>query len=231
MSSIFKNLKSLFVVEEEGAGASKPADIVPDKPSKPSGAGKDSPPVITEDFVPSVPAVGTGELNEKFLDILLKALEQNNLQGFDYLEFRQSLQSLRKMPMDEATRFQSAFAVAQTLGATPDKLAQSAGHYLNILNQEENKFEQALEKQQKERITGRGQDLEQMSATIQQKQAQIAQLNKEIEAHQQEMEKMKAEIQETTSKVETTRRDFVTAYQHLAAQIQGDVENIKKYLK
>ena len=31
-------------------------------------------------------------------------MEKNNIEGFDYLEFRQSLQSLRKMDMDDPTR-------------------------------------------------------------------------------------------------------------------------------
>ena len=40
------------------------------------------------------------------------------------------------MPMDEQTRFQSAFAMAQTLGATTEHLMHSANHYLEILKKE-----------------------------------------------------------------------------------------------
>ena len=88
-----------------------------------------------------------GKVNKKFTEILLAAMERDNQEGFDYMEFKQSLQSLEKMPMDEATRYQSALAMAKTMGADPTTLLQSANHYLNVLKMEEKKFEEALSKQ------------------------------------------------------------------------------------
>ena len=74
------------------------------------------------------------------MDVLAEALQNNNIDGVDYFEFRQSLLSLSKISMDEKTRYQSAFAMAQAMGATPKQLIETAEHYLNVLKNEEHKF-------------------------------------------------------------------------------------------
>ena len=102
---------------------------------------------------PSPAYVSSGTANQRFTEILLTALEQNNQEGFDYFEYRESLKSLSKMPLDERTKYQSAYAMAQTMGATPEKLKTSAGHYIQVLKNELSKFEDA-HSQQRARLIG-----------------------------------------------------------------------------
>ena len=158
-------------------------------------------------------------------------MEKANLPGLDYLEYRQSLKSLEKMPMDEQVRYQSAFAMAQAMGATPQKLIESASHYIDVLKTEEAKFEQALKHQVTERIGNRQEMLKNLELTIQQKAEQIKKLTQEMEQHRQDMEKLNGEIREATSKVETTKNDFIASYNVLVSQIMADVESMRKYLK
>ena len=61
-------------------------------------------------------------LDERSINVLTKALENANLPGFDYLEFKQSLAALTQMNMDEAMAIKSAFATASTMGLTKEKL-------------------------------------------------------------------------------------------------------------
>ena len=68
----------------------------------------------------------THGLDEKSLNFLVKALEKNNLPGFDYIEFKQSLGSLLSMDMLEETAFKSVFATATSVGLTKDKLLISS---------------------------------------------------------------------------------------------------------
>ena len=49
------------------------------------------------------------DTDKRTAGMIIGALEKSNLQGFDYLEFRQSVDGLAKLSMDEATRYQSAF--------------------------------------------------------------------------------------------------------------------------
>ena len=64
----------------------------------------------------------SGPLDQRSANMIINTLEKNNLPGFDYLEYKQSLEGLSKMNMDEATAFQSAFVTASTLGLTKEKL-------------------------------------------------------------------------------------------------------------
>ena len=217
---MFKKLKSLFIEENESA---KPAE------KKAPVSEKEADPVAEPS--PNVPVeVGEGQVTEKFMNILLGALEKNNIDGFDYLEFKQSLQSLSKMPMDEATRFKSALATAQTMEATPQKLVDTAQFYMNVLKKEEQKFQTALKNQRSKQIGNREQSIQQLSAMIQKKSEQIKQMTQEIEEHQKQMEKMRTEIASSTVKVGNTKANFDATYNVLAGKIQQDVANIKKYL-
>ncbi len=219
---MLKNLKSLFIVEEQA-------------PQKPAGR-EDAPApvgnVATHAHTIHQSEQGRpGQVNEKFMDILFQAMENNNPEGFDYMEFRQSLNSLKKMPMDEQTRFQSAFAMAQTLGATPASLLDSAMHYIAVLKREEQQFEQALAAQKDKQIGSKEQEMNKLEQTIQTKAEQIKRLTAEIESHQKQLEQLHEEISDAGIKVETTKNDFIASYNSLVEQIQGDVENMKKFLK
>jgi len=232
---MFDKIKKLFVVEEddplkkaleqksqEEAEATAPAEeIVPDRtPSTQNSELK------TQNSRPT-----GGKVTDKFMNILLGAMEKNNLDGFDYLEYKQSLQSLQNMDMDEATRYQSAFAMAKTMGATPQNLLETANHYVNILKTEEQKFGQALINQKDKQIGGRQQRLEQLDQSIAKKRKHIEQLIKEIETHEEESDQIKEQISDSTVKVENTKNNFVVTYQLLTSQIQEDIKKMQSYLK
>ncbi len=219
---MLKNLKSLFIVEEEGAA----------KAAAPKEEAVPAPNAATHAHTINQSEQGRpGQVSDKFMDILFKAMESNNPEGFDYMEFRQSLNSLKKMPMDEQTRFQSAFAMAQTLGATPAGLLDSAMHYIAVLKREEQQFEQALVSQKDKQIGSKEQEIGKLEQNIQSKAEQIKRLTAEIEMHQKQLEQLRNEISEAAVKVETTKNDFIASYNSLVEQIQGDVENMKKFLK
>lgn len=228
---MFKKLKSLFI-EDDGEGSEKEAAAAKEEQKKEQVEATASPSQqSTTASTSGTPEIGEGKVTNKFVEILFGAVEKNNLDGYDYLEYKQSLKALSKMPMDEEMRYQSAFAAAKPLGATPQKLVESAGHYLNVLKQEESKFSQALVQQKSKQIGDRETRLKQLDSIIVQKQKQIEQLNKEIEEHQQHKEKMKNEISSSSIKVETTKNNFIASYNKIVGQIQSDINNMKKYLK
>lgn len=221
MSKFLKGIKNLFIIEEPAAAAeeetpaetkanvTQPQNDVPDARKKQEG----------------------GKVNERFSEILLKALEENNQDGLDYLEFKQSLQSLEKMPMEEQVKFHSAFAMAQSMGATAPRLIESANYYVGVLQKEENKFETALNTQYNEQIQGRQEAIERELAAIQSKSEQITKLTEEIKAHQILHEKLHAQLEDAQEKIVSTKNDFIASYNNLVAQIQADIEKIKQFLK
>jgi hypothetical protein len=222
MSDFIKKFKSVFVIEEEGATENTVSQQHPAEMTAPPQKSSAQP----------VPTKSTnGHLSEKFVEILASALENNNQDGFDYFEFRQSLKNLAKMPMDEQTRFQSAYAMAQTMGVTSSKLIESAKHYLGVLSGEQTRFSEAHAQQKAKLIGNREDEATNLEAGMRQKAEQIKQLTQEIEVNRQKSEQIRKEISESTVKIETTKADFEATFTNVVAQINDDMSKIQQYLK
>jgi hypothetical protein len=200
-------------------------------PSTKSSPGvKKESPVFQRPTVISASGDAQGKVQDKFLEVLFGALQSNNQEGFDYLEFKDFLRSLANVPMDDGTRFKSAFATAQTMGATKEKILTSARTYMELLSKEESKFQEALNGQRDKNLTGKHNEIKKLEQTIQQKQADIEKLKADIEEHRKQIGTLETEINSASEKLVQTANDFATTYQALLGQIQNDVKNIESHL-
>ncbi len=221
-------LKSWFVIEEGTASKAGKAQKTKSTPEKKTSATKST----TSNAPASTDSKGAaGKVTDKFMSILLAAMDKNNLEGFDYLEFKQALKNMESMPMDEKTRYQSAFAMAKTMNVTPEHLVKTANHYVAILQQEEQKFGQALTAQRSKQIGGREQQMGELEKGIKAKAEHIKRLTQEIEADQKSLATIKNEISGAVVKVESTKNNFIASFNSLVAHIQKDIDNMAKYLK
>ncbi|HJW28124.1 MAG TPA: hypothetical protein VJ508_02615 [Saprospiraceae bacterium] len=220
---MFKKLKSLFVIED----------------GEPTPESKTSTETVTETRkegtmpvfdVSKTSSSGKGQVQDKFLEVLFGALESNNQEGFDYMEFKDFLKSLANVPMDDSTRFKSAFATAQTMGATKEKILASAKQYMSILDREKAKFQDALEGQKQKNLTGKQDEIKELQSTITQNEADIEKLKSDIEAHKQQISSLQQEIAAASDKIAQTANDFDATYKALVSQIQTDVQNIESHL-
>ena len=134
-------------------------------------------------------------LTKRHYELLIHAIETNNLDGFDFLEFKNSVSALSHLPIDEATKFRSAFATASTMGLTLDRLVHSTEHYINVLEAEKEKFRSALKLQIEQRIIARERETQQLVANIEAKKEQIERLKAEIAKHEQELAQKKDGIE------------------------------------
>lgn len=223
MSEFLSKLKSVFVVTDETAAASGN--------NSQNTAAATPTPSATAAAAPAIQTSGGGAVNEKFAEILFKAIEANNQDGFDYFEFKQALRNLSRMAMDEGTKYQSAYAMAQAMGANDQKLLASAKYYLQILTGEQSKFNEAHAQQRSKLIGNREEDIKSHENQIQQKTQQIQDLTRQIEEHRKNSEFIRNEIQQSMVKIETTKADFDATYQAVAGQVQEDILKIQQYIK
>ncbi len=236
MNELWSKFKGVFIQTDPNAVANQ--SVKTEQKASPTTSKEDVKKSTASSNIRDTPSVkptfsasvGDGTVNEKFMQALFGAMEAANLDGFDYFEFKQSLQNLINMPMDEATRYKSAFAMASTMGATPPKLVNSALHYLEILKNENEKFSQAAENQRVAQVGNKQGQVENLEPVMQQKAEQIKKLTEEITQHRQDVAKLKEDIAQSTIKVEQTQKDFSATYQSLVGQIEQDVTNMKKYL-
>lgn len=227
--SMLKKLKGIFIEEiDEPKSVPKPSSKATSEPTKSKAASKSS--ESTNTTAKSSASVKSGKPKEKFVNMLLTAIEENDLDGFDYLEFKQSVKSLGSVELDEAKKYQSAFAMASGMGLSKDKLFKSAQHYADVLGNEEKKFMEAFEKQRATQINERENRSALLEKSIKAKQEQIQKLQKEIDAEKKKLASAESDIKKAVAKIEATKESFYGSYRMVLDQIKGDIEKFNQYL-
>jgi uncharacterized protein (DUF3084 family) len=217
---VFKKLKSVFVVDDTSTNPVAPStDLPPQQESK----------TATVETTFDASTLKNKTPDEKFTNILLEAIEKANLPGFDYLEYKSSLQSLSKMNMDVPTQYQSAMAMAKTMGTSPEKIIQAANQYLSVLKAENDKFLLAVQGQKQKVAQDEKEGLSALKNNIDNKKNQIAQLQKEIASEEAQLAKMQEEIGASANKIAETSAKFDQAYVAVTQQIVDDIKNISQY--
>ena len=163
-------------------------------------------------------------------NFLVKALEKNNLPGFDYIEYKQALQALLEMDLTEETAYKSAYATAKTVGLTREKLLKTADHYKKVLANEKVQFDAALQKQIKQRIEGKIQEVEILRVQIREYQKKIELLESKIMKSQNTIDKQDDLIQSAQEKIETTKDGFERTLQSITNEIDRDISNIDSFI-
>jgi len=233
---MLKNLKSLFIVND--GDDDNEEKIIEDSPKDKTERLRSTNQLDSEDTTPP-PAkpvapptnVPTGMPENRFVEALLKSFEDNNLEGFDYLEYKNGLKAMEKLNMDEATRYRAAFATAATMGVEVDTLVKSTVHYLNILGEEQKKFDTALKQKNTDSIVKKTEEHKHITKTIEDKKAQIARLSEEIATHEHELTDITSYLQEAKAKIAMTEGNFKASYDMLVDQIKTDILRMKQYLK
>lgn len=170
-------------------------------------------------------------IDDRSAQFLINALEKNNIDGFDYIEYKQSLGALAALDIDEATSFKSAYATATTMGLTKEKLLKTAQFYLQVLNKEKSQFNQAVQAQVERQVSGKTQQSENYHKSIEHKKAQIDKLKAEILEHQEAIMRLGDEIQDAKGKIGQTKQNFEMTYDIIEQEIRTDIDKIQVYLK
>jgi hypothetical protein len=221
-----KNLKSLFIVTDE---TEKTKEDTNEETSTPATQPKTtSTPATTTVVSPN--NTDSGNFEDRIAESLFAALEKNNLDGFDYFEFKNALKALATLPLDEATRFHSAFATSATMGLTVEKLLESADYYLKVLGNEHNTFMGTVAAQRNANVHNKEADAEALNKTILEKSEQIKQLTQQIQQHQAEIQQMREDMAQAKARIEQTEANFNRTYTSVVTQMTDDIDNIKKYL-
>ena len=174
--------------------------------------------------------VAPDSTQKKFIDALLRAIKDNALDKFDYIKFKKSVMSLQGMNLDEETAFKSAFATASTLGTTKENLLRTSKHYQNVLNKEKLQFAEAMKNQLEERVSKKLKDTEELKLRIKEYEQKITKMQREMQAYQKKIQNVDTEIEKSKAKIESTRENFMAAYEAFSKTIEEDILLINQYL-
>ncbi|MGB1205804.1 MAG: hypothetical protein ACPG5B_09170 [Chitinophagales bacterium] len=241
-----KNLKSLFVLEgdekQEKAQKKEPKREntikVEDKEQTNTVIPTDTPPPLpsqkpieeTAKTSPT-PDAPKPQLDKRYFERLMQSIQDNNMDGFDYLEFKSALKSLDNLPLDEATKFKSAFATSSTMGLTYDTLLGSIDFYKKVMEREKDKFREQLKQQVTKTMVTKQENKDKLEQSIQHKMEQIKRLTDEVNASKEKLGKVESEMNQLIGKIEGVKTNFVATFNHLMKQFDNDLAKIKNYLR
>ena len=169
-------------------------------------------------------------LDDKSLDFLTQAIENNNLPGFDYFEFKRAVAQLQTMSLDVPTAYKSAFATASTLGLTKEKLIETAAYYRNIVEKEQTQFSQALETQNATKVAGRQTEVARLRDQIERHKTEITRLQDEMAGYLAQVEIAESAVKTDADKLLKAKTAFEKANKAVLLVIDGDVELMHKHL-
>jgi len=215
-------LKDLFL---------KPAKETPaEKPTAASFEGSSSPSFTLRNQ--PIPAPRALELEpEPFLLQLKDALEKADLPGQQtYLAFSKALGNMEKLPMDEATKFQAAFATLQATGSNVTQLIESFSYFEGILDAEKDKFEEALHATIGDSVIKKENEIKQLTDENAECTAQIQKLTETITTNQQSIAHLQGELAEVNDKLKHKENSFMAAYRSMKEQLQADAKKVNTYL-
>lgn len=165
-----------------------------------------------------------GLVEERFVKMLEQAMEEQNLPGQDYMEFKAAIEKMKGLPMDEPMMFKTVFTVISLQGCTKENLLASIDHYLSVIEKEKTQFDEELAFERE--------------ASITQKQKQIAQIQTEVESFQTKIDEMKArafalsqESQQAEMKIRSTEANFNESMRVVRSVLESDKNKINTFLQ
>ncbi len=169
-------------------------------------------------------------IDERSAEFLLSKLTSRQKQGFDYLRFKRSLKAMEHLPLDESTRFQSAFAAAQALDVTREELMKTAQYYLDYLGKEQAQFSREAEDRLQKRVKERKQQIEHVTEMIEKYREKVKQLQAQIAGYEEKVSHATAEMESEQERIDSSRQLFDQTCQSLMEAIEEDLEKLNRYL-
>jgi chromosome segregation ATPase len=216
-------LKSLFFKPVEEKPAEKQDEAAP-----PSAGPL---PPLSRDRSPR-PAPVARELDiGPFTEQLKEAMEKADLPGQQtYLAFSKALKNMEKLPMDEATKFQAAFATLQATGSDVNQLTESFSYFGGILDSEKDKFEEALHATIGDSVVEKENEIKKLTEENEEHSAEIKKLTDAITVNQNDIARLQDELAEVNAKLKQKENSFMEAYRMMKEQIQADAQKVNMYL-
>lgn len=188
-----------------------------------SEGGKTGPQVNPVQNFTSTQAV-QGVVDNKFIEVLTQIIEENNQPGQDYFEFKQAIENMKSMAMNDQQKFQTVFTVLGLQGCTKEILLSSITNYIQLIQGEKTAFDQEMDIQFKTKVKDKLTEIENSKNELEQISKRMTELNSKILTLQQD-----AGAEEM--KIRATEANFQASADVIINEMLGDKEKINNFLK
>lgn len=200
-----KSIKNLFIqteYTEETSDPKKSTENVETPTNQKNISTSMSKPIASKDV-------------EKFVEVLTKDIQNSNLEGYDYLEFKTSIEELKESGLTLEQAIKSASIAVKSL-TTPQKILESISHYIQIVDKNKTEFEGNVVQKLKELISADEKELKQTLA--------------EIDRLKNLEQTLIKKIDENKRKADANSNGFSEAYKIVISSMKEDEALIKKVL-
>jgi hypothetical protein len=216
---MFGKLASMFVEVDGGVSKAQP-------PPKKDPESKE--PVEEPKPVETVQSIGA-QVDPKMLELLEDAIKNADLEGYDYLEFRNSLADMAALPMAESQKYAAVFAAVKSL-TTRDHLLSSINHYMDVLKKKSEEFSNYVSDLEVKEIGERKQKIEELSSEITLLGDELSKLQVKIQEKQLQVQTLGSEIQEKTLDINAKKSAFETTLTSVVGRLNEDKTKIETYV-
>lgn len=169
-------------------------------------------------------AVGT---NPEMLEEIDKAVQDANIEGYDYLELMQSVKDMNLTMLSQEQRIAAAFAAVARI-TTPEKIMSSIEHYLQIVDNTESSFMAAAQEKEDQEVVAREKKIEELGNGITEKSKLIQELTAEIQAMQAETSQLTGEKLERKNKIDFARSTYAATAKSYRERLLNDKATIQR---
>lgn len=236
---MFKKVMSVFMeVEEDGKEAPQttneeqtPAPAV--APTAPTTVGAVTPTHVAppmQQMAPHMSAPVVAGVNDEMASMLFAAIDEANIEGFDYIEFRDTVNQMGNTGMTEHNKFLAVFTTASAMGLTREKLLSSIDHYVSVISSKREGFISHVEGMLEKEVQGRHDAIMNIDEECVKAQEEIAALNLKIQEAQQQKLTLQNEANTQKMEIENTRASFEATFQMVNGKLETDKKNIEMYI-
>jgi hypothetical protein len=179
---------------------------------------------VSKGFVQPVSSTTVqGVADTKFIDLLEGIIEQNNQPGQDYFEFKQAVENMNSLPMDERTKFQTVYSVLSLQGCKKDLLIASLDKYIQIIQGEKNSFDAEMKSEHTAKVQSKLAKAEESKKELDAITKRLTELNNSILSLSQE-------AQAEEMKIRATEANFKASADVIISEMIGDKDKINNFI-
>ncbi len=166
----------------------------------------------------------SGVPDEKFVQMLMRVIADNNLPGLDYFEFKQAVDALRTTQIDERTKFTTTFIVYAQQGCKKETLLSSIDKYTSVIKNEITQFDAELKAQRDEKVQSKLTKVEEAKKKVMELTQAITEANNFIL-------KASQEAQQESLNLQVVEANFKKSAEKVLGILQGDKDKINNYIQ
>jgi hypothetical protein len=175
--------------------------------------------VITQQTVANM----AGIADDKFVEMLWSVISQNNIPGQDYFEFKQALDAMASLPIDEKNKFLTTFMIFNSQGCKKETLLSSLERYESLIKKEQANFAAEFESQRGEKVNSK-------LTKIEEAKRKVEELNKQITEANTFILTASSEAQQEEMKLQMTNANFNKSAEKVLSLLESDKEKINNYI-